>query len=126
MMDIYVKSLLSKILHGIDEIRKVRSPAKMVYVHPDAYRDIFKMKKIFKKPKSDIAWIRKLKHFPGRKAKWINCELSIADIDFIGMTIAMEQDIYRALKVPKEYLRPIKGIHITNGHRPFITNTPTI
>lgn len=103
-MDIYGKSPLSQILHGIDQIRKVRSPAKMVYVHPDAYRDIFKMKKAFKKPKSDIASIRKLKHFPARKAKWIDCKLSIADIDFIDMSKAMEQDIYKALKVPKEYL----------------------
>jgi hypothetical protein len=123
MIDIYGKS---PIMEALSQVRLMNKSASLIYINPQAYRDINKMKRSFKHKKSDIGWIKSLKCFPIPKISFISPSLHMADINFIEMSRAMEQDIYKALQVPKEYLRPIKGIHITNGHKPFITNTPTI
>lgn len=101
-MDIYGKSPISLALSQIKSINKV---ASFIYVNPKAYRDIYRLKKAFKKPKSDISWIRRLTCFPINKIKYVKAELSFIDIDFQQIIRTDMEAIYKAFQIPKEYLQ---------------------
>ena len=103
-MDVYGESPLKQVLYGIEQIRKKRS-ASYVYVSPDAYRDIKKMKRKFKSKKSDIELIKRSWPFPKvRRMKLMNVELSLIDIDFMASMKQAQDAIYSAYGVPKSYL----------------------
>lgn len=105
MNSIYGESPLKKLLQGIDLIRNKRS-ASYVYVSPDAYRDIKKMKRQFKRKKSDIQLIKKTwrHHLHIEPIKFMNVELSLIDIDFMASMKHAQEAIYSAYWVPKLYL----------------------
>lgn len=104
-MDTYGESPLKKVLQRIEQIRNARS-ASRVFVSPDAYRDIKKMKRTFKWKKSDIQSIKKTwkHHLHIEPIKFINVDLSLIDIDFMAPMKQAQEDIYKALQVPKEYI----------------------
>lgn len=105
MNSIYGESPLKQVLYGIEQIRKERS-ASRVFVSPDAYRDIKKMKRKFKRKKSDIQSIKKTwrHHLHIEPIKFMNVELSLIDIDFMASIKNVQDAIYGAFGVPKEYL----------------------
>lgn len=105
MNSIYGESPLKQVLYGIEQIRNERS-ASRVFVSPDVYRDIKKMKRKFKRKKSDIQSIKKTwrHHLHIEPIKFMNVDLSLIDIDFIASMKQAQDDIYRMLKIPKEYI----------------------